>query len=90
MSVITGFAIYFIVWWITLFIVLPFGVHRDRNVEQGNDPGAPLQHRMLLKIILNSILALIIWLVIYMVDTYNLITLRELTGSIISLNLFSV
>ena len=40
MSVVSGLAIYFVIWWITLFMVLPFGVRRDEKIEIGNDPGA--------------------------------------------------
>ena len=37
----SAIAIYFIIWWMTLFVVLPFGVKNaaetGENVEQGND-----------------------------------------------------
>ncbi len=44
MTVATGVAIFFLIWWITLFAVLPFGVHRqdeEGKVAPGTDPGAP-------------------------------------------------
>ena len=42
MNLATAAAVYFLIWWITLFAVLPFGVraqHEDR--VPGTDPGAP-------------------------------------------------
>lgn len=78
MSLITGCAIYFIVWWITLFIVLPFGIERDRNVESGNDPGAPTNHGMMRKLIANTLLAFVIWLIIYTIDTFDIITIKDI------------
>ena len=66
MGLITGLAVYFVVWWITLFIVLPFGIARNQDVTQGNDPGAPVRHRMLLKILVNTVLAFFVWLIIYL------------------------
>jgi predicted secreted protein len=39
-----GTALYFVVWWITLFAVLPFGArsqHEAGSVAAGTDPGAP-------------------------------------------------
>ena len=33
--------IFVIIWWLVLFIVLPFGIQKDDNVKDGNDPGAP-------------------------------------------------
>jgi len=41
----TAAAIYFVIWWLVLFTVLPFGVRNAAEtgevVEAGNDPGAP-------------------------------------------------
>jgi len=37
-------ALYFVIWWILLFAVLPFGVtsqHESENIAAGTDPGAP-------------------------------------------------
>ena len=33
MGLVTGIAIYFVIWWITLFVVLPFGVEQNKNVK---------------------------------------------------------
>ena len=44
MQVSTAIAIYFLVWWLTLFAVLPFGVRSQEeggDVVRGSDPGAP-------------------------------------------------
>ena len=52
MSWTTGFAIYFVAWWVLLFIVLPFGVRsqdEDGEVVPGTDPGAPAIGPMLVK-----------------------------------------
>ena len=41
----TAFAIYFVLWWLTLFLTLPFGVrsqHEDGVGAPGTDPGAPI------------------------------------------------
>ena len=34
----TGFAIFFIIWWVMLFVVLPFG-HRSQDDENDVAPG---------------------------------------------------
>jgi predicted secreted protein len=44
-TISTGFAIYFVMWWIVLFLTLPFGVrsqHEDGEGAPGTDPGAPV------------------------------------------------
>ena len=43
MSLSTGLAIYFIIWWVVLFTVLPWGIrsqHEAGPIVDGTDPGA--------------------------------------------------
>jgi len=69
MSWISWFAVYFILWWLCLFAVLPFGAHNQSDagsVTAGTEPGAPLVLRLWPKLLLNSLLAggmllLIMW-----------------------------
>ena len=49
MSVTSAFAIYFVVWWLTLFLVLPFGIRSQSEAGDhvpGSDPGAPVVARI--------------------------------------------
>ena len=44
MATSTVIAIYFLIWWVTLFAVLPWGVRNQEEsgeVAPGTDPGAP-------------------------------------------------
>jgi len=64
MSFLTAFAIYFIIWWITLFAVLPIGVRTqadERDVTMGTAESAPLKLRMGRKLILTSIVSAVIF-----------------------------
>ena len=48
-TISTAFAIYFVIWWITLFLTLPFSIrsqHEDGVGAAGTDPGAPIASRM--------------------------------------------
>ncbi len=70
MSFITGFAIYFIIWWLTLFVVLPYGNDSQAevgDVTDGTDPGAPVNPQFLKKLIWNSMLAGAIFLLYWFV-----------------------
>jgi len=78
MGWVTLAVIYFIIWWITLFMVLPFGVHRQTDNIEGQDSGAPQKPRMLLKVAVNTVLAFVIWLGVFIVDRYDLVTLRDI------------
>ena len=57
-------AIYFIVWWITLFVTLPFGVrsqHEDGGGVPGSDPGAPVVPHMRRKLMWTTIISVVIY-----------------------------
>lgn len=60
MSVTTLIAIYFIIWWVSLFLVLPWGVRsqdESGEVVPGTDPGAPASHRLVAKFIWTTVVA---------------------------------
>ena len=70
MSALTLFAIFFVVWWITLFAVLPIGVTTDRAPDDrasGTDPSAPDRPRMGFKVLLTTAIAAAIVGVFYLV-----------------------
>ena len=59
-TISTAFAIYFVIWWIVLFLTLPFGVrsqHEDGDAVPGTDPGAPIASLMGRKLIWTTILS---------------------------------
>ena len=82
MSLTTAIAIYFLIWWITLFAVLPWGVRaQDENaIEPGNDPGAPAIPRLLLKLIATTLVAAIVFAGCYVVYTQRILTLDGLAA----------
>ena len=52
MDLAAGLAIYFILWWLTLFAVLPWGIKSQTeagSVVPGTDAGAPVRHRLMIK-----------------------------------------
>lgn len=60
----TALAIYFVVWWITLFLTLPFGVrsqHEDGEGAPGTDPGAPVATGMGRKLIWTTLISAVIF-----------------------------
>ena len=69
MSLFYAFAVYFIIWWITLFLVLPYGVksqaESEENMVLGTEPGAPINARIGFKLVVNTLLATIVFAVWY-------------------------
>lgn len=56
----TIIAIYFVVWWVMLFVTLPFGVRSQAEhgeIAHGTDPGAPVAPQLLRKVIWTSVIA---------------------------------
>jgi predicted secreted protein len=70
-SPITALAIFFILWWIVLFAVLPWGVRSQQEsgeVAPGTDPGAPAVPRLKQKLIWTTIVTTVVfaaWYVVY-------------------------
>lgn len=83
MSVTTGIAIYFLIWWIVLFAVLPWGVRSQEEqgeISRGTDPGAPALPRLLLKLLWTTVTATAIFAVCYVVYVNRLVTLDGLAA----------
>ncbi len=60
MSIATAIAIYFIIWWVVLFAVLPWGVRSQQEsgeVAPGTDPGAPAAHLVWRKLLWTTVTA---------------------------------
>jgi predicted secreted protein len=72
-----GAAIVFaIVWWLILFMVLPFGAAPPDHVEPGMATSAPARPRMIMKVLVTTLLAaLVTGLIAWLLDS-GLIQLR--------------
>ncbi len=66
MNPLMGFAIYFILWWLALFMVLPIGAQSlheaDEAAAPGVERGAPRVHRLGQKAVWAAGIAAILWL----------------------------
>lgn len=58
--------IYFLVWWLMLFTVLPLGVQRHDEDGKGFDAGAPKDAQLKKKLLINTVISAIIVAIIYM------------------------
>jgi predicted secreted protein len=82
MSFTTALAIYFIIWWVVLFTVLPFGVRNaaeaGETVETGHDPGAPTVPALGQKLIWTTIVSGVVFAICWALYVYRLVTLDDL------------
>lgn len=85
MSVFTGIAIYFTIWWTVLFSVLPIGVtsHAEAGIDKGDggDPGAPVDPKLKKKFITTTIISTVLWVILFLVIKFNLVTLPPVPAS---------
>ena len=74
----TGLATYAIIWWLVIFMVLPWGVRRidPEDLGEMDDPGAPQNPRMGFKIAITTVLAGIIYGLVYLVIVSGVISFR--------------
>ena len=85
-TISTGFAIYFVLWWIVLFVTLPFGVrsqHEDGDSAPGTDPGAPVKTQMGRKLIWTTLISAVIFtlgVLAYNAGYLNIERLSKLMG----------
>jgi predicted secreted protein len=57
MSIPMAFFVYFLIWWVMLFTVLPFGITRNREDGKGYDAGAPAKPDLKKKLIINTVIS---------------------------------
>jgi predicted secreted protein len=87
MTISAAIAIYFIIWWLTLFAVLPFGIRSQREtgeVVPGSDPGAPAKVNGLRIIAITSAVSAVLFALFWLVYVRNVLELeiiREITRS---------
>lgn len=68
MTLTSAIAIYFVIWWIVLFAVLPFGVRtqeEDESIVPGSNESAPIQPFLLRKAIATTIVSAVVFGILY-------------------------
>jgi predicted secreted protein len=79
MPVTTGIAIFFLIWWIALFAVLPWGIrsqHEDGAVVPGTDPGAPVLPRLRRVLVWTTVVSIVVFAGCYVIYAKQLITVE--------------
>ncbi|MBO0902175.1 DUF1467 family protein [Jiella sonneratiae] len=70
MGWVSGIAVYFIIWWTTLFVVLPLGLQSQQEAGEralGTAESAPVNARMGFKVLLTTVLATVVFAIFYLV-----------------------
>jgi predicted secreted protein len=82
MPVTTAFAIFFLIWWVVLFAVLPWGIRSQHEhggeIAPGTDPGAPAIPNLKWKLLWTTLVSIVIFAACYVVYVNRLVTLEGL------------
>ena len=81
MSTTTFIAVFFLIWWVVLFAVLPWGIHSQHEggaIAPGTDPGAPVLPKLGRKLIWTTLIAGVVFAAFYVVVANRLLTLNGL------------
>ena len=86
MPLATALATFFLIWWVTLFAVLPWGVRSQHEsadakggeMAPGTDPGAPTSFRLGRKLLWTTLVATVIYAGFYVVYAEHLVTIDGL------------
>jgi len=84
MPAMTGLAIFFLIWWVVLFAVLPWGVRSQQEggeVAPGTDPGAPAIPNLRRKLMWTTVVSVVIFAVCYVVYVEQLVSIQRLGAS---------
>lgn len=75
MDLVTGIAVFLMLWWTTLFAVLPWGIETDPVTGQ---IGAPKVPQLLRKFVATTLIALFLWGIIYIIVSQpHLFSMRD-------------
>ena len=80
-QITTGLAIYFVLWWLVLFLTLPFGIrsqHEDGVGAPGTDPGAPAIPNLRRKLLWTTVASVVVFAACYVIYVDRLVTLDGL------------
>jgi predicted secreted protein len=79
MGWISGIAVYAIIWWLVIFMVLPWGVQTigADDVAKGHASSAPRRPRMLLKTAVTTVVAAVLWVIVFAIIESGAITFSQ-------------
>jgi predicted secreted protein len=81
MPITTACAIFFLIWWVVLFAVLPWGVRGQEEtgeVVPGTDPGAPAMPKLRAKLLWTTLVTAVIFTAFTVVYDQRWVTIERL------------
>jgi len=80
MTWVNAIVVFICVWWVVLFMVLPWGVRPLEKPEPGQEQGAPERPMMWRKALITTLISIVVWLAIYIVVQMNVISFHDMVN----------
>ena len=80
-----GIALFFVVWWIVLFAVLPFGVHTQQeagDIVPGTPGSAPNRFRLARVFVINTVVAVVVFAAIWAIIEIDIFGIGEMAAAV--------
>jgi predicted secreted protein len=77
MNWVFGIATYVVIWWVTIFAILPIGITPSEEDDAGHGAGAPANPRLLLKAGITTVVSSALWLVFYWAISTDIINFHS-------------
>lgn len=81
MTFTSAFAIYFVLWWLVLFVVLPFGIRSQEEhgeVVPGSEAGAPHRPALVKRAIVTTVVSALLFVLLYLIVVVAGVTLDDI------------
>ncbi len=81
MSISLGIALFFVIWWTTLFAILPLGLRTqddEGDVVPGTSPSAPAKPRLIRLFLINTGVAAVVFAIVWFTVAYRIVDLSKI------------
>lgn len=78
MDIVSGIVVYILLWWWVFLMTLPFGIKAPKTVETGHATSAPERPLIWRKVAVATIIAAILFIIVFMVIDSGMISLDKL------------
>jgi predicted secreted protein len=72
----TGIIVFLLIWWLVIFLVLPWGLERDES-------GKPHDPQLKKKVVLTTLLSIVLWCIVYVLVRMDVISFHDIAMQMI-------
>jgi predicted secreted protein len=84
MTVVTGIVVYILIWWLTLFTVLPWRVQPARRLEKGHAAGAPERPMIFGKLVITTMISAVLFAIVFALIDHDVISFHRMSQGLAS------